>query len=670
MTEIQNPTEEPVVEPTVETTASAVEETAPVAEETAAPVVEEETATPVAEEATPVAEEVATEVAEEVVPEATEEVAPEATEEVADEATETATPVAEEEPQAETSTTPVATYETKAQVVERLKELATSDEEVTRQELDSLKSNFYRIHHQEADAAYKKFIEEGGNAEEYTPAPNLEEADFKEQMAILREKRAATAAAQEQEREANYEKKLGIIEEIKKLTENPDEINRGYNDFKELQQQWNDIKDVPAEKATALWKTYQLAVEAFYDTLKLSNELRAYDFKKNLERKTALCEAAEKLAEEKDIVAAFRKLQQLHQDFRETGPVASDLREQIWTRFKEASTVINKRHQEFFETRKQQEEENLAKKTAICETIEGFNLDELKTFAEWNALSDKITALQAEWKTIGFAPQKMNTKIFERFRAACDNFFTRKSEYFQQVRDNLNQNYALKLDLVEKAESLKDSTEWKKTTDILVDLQKKWKEIGTVPKKYSDQIWERFNAACDAFFAAKKEANQGAHAEQTENMEKKKGIIDMLAAIVPEEFEGDLRAKLRAAQEEWNQIGHVPFKEKDKLYKLLREQMDRLYGYANQNATKRRIDRFKESIKGGSGGDLRSRLTRQLDILRNEIKTYENNLGFLNFSKSKQGNALVEELNRKMDKLRADMEEVKAKLAALEENNN
>ncbi|MDE7118120.1 MAG: DUF349 domain-containing protein [Bacteroidaceae bacterium] len=620
MTEIQNPTEEPVVEPAVATEPVAAETTATVAEPVA-----ETTEEPVTEEAV-------------------------------------------EEPQAETSTTSIATYTTKAEVVARLKALAESDEEVTRQELDSLKSNFYRIHHQEADAAYKKFVEEGGNAEEYAPAPNLEETEFKELMAILREKRAAAAAAQEQEREENYQKKLEIIEKIKAITENPDEINRAYNDFKELQQQWNDIKEVPAEKATNLWKTYQQAVEAFYDTLKLSNELRAYDFKKNLAHKTALCEAAEKLAEEPDVIVAFRKLQQLHQDFREIGPVANDLREQIWTRFKDASTVINKRHQEHFEARKQKEEENLAKKTTICETIEGINIDDLKTFAEWNALSEKITALQAEWKTIGYAPQKMNTKIFERFRAACDNFFTRKNEYFQTVRDNLNQNYAQKLELVEKAEALKDSTDWKSTTDVLIDLQKKWKEIGTVPKKYSDQIWERFNAACDAFFAAKKEANQGAHAEQTTNMEKKKGIIDMLAAIVPDEFEGDLRAKLREAQEEWNKIGHVPFKEKDKLYQLLREQMDRLYGFANQSAAKRRLDRFKESIKNGNGSDLRSRLMRQLDILRNEIKTYENNLGFLNLSsKSKQGNALVEELNRKMDKLKADMEEVKAKIAALEE---
>lgn len=625
MTEILNPTEEPAVNPAAEP--AVVEETVAATEPTAT---------------------------------ATEETAP---------TEETASTEAAEEPQADTSATSIATYETKADVVNRLKELAAGDEEVTRQELDILKSNFYRIHHQESDATYKKFIEDGGAAEEYIPAPNLEEADFKAQMTIIREKRAAQAAALEQEREENFQKKLDIIEKIKTLTENPDEINRAYNDFKELQQQWNDIKEVPAEKATNLWKTYQQAVESFYDTLKLSNELRAYDFKKNLEKKTALCEEAEKLAEETDIIAAFRKLQQLHQDYRETGPVASDLREQIWTRFKDASTVINKRHQEYFEARKQKEEENLQKKTTICETIEGFQLDELKTFAEWNSISDKITALQAEWKTIGYAPQKMNTKIFERFRAACDAFFTRKSEYFQSVRDNLNQNYALKLELAEKAEALKDSTDWKATSEALVELQKQWRAIGTVPKKYSEQIWERFNGACDAFFAAKKEANQDAHSEQAANMEKKKSVIEALAAIVPEEFEGDLRAKLRAAQEEWNNIGHVPFKEKDKLYKLLREQMDRLYGFANESAAKRRLDKFKESIKSGNGSDLRSRLTRQLDILKNEIKTYENNLGFLNLSsKSKQGNALVEELNRKMDKLKADMAEVKAKLAALEEN--
>lgn len=589
--------------------------------------------------------------------------------ETAAESTETTSESTEDAPQAENSTTTFAAYATKAEVVNRLKEIADNDEEVTRQELDSLKSCFYRIHHQAADAAFKKFIEEGGNAEEYTPEPNIEENQFKEYMAVIREKRAAAAAVLEEERENNYQQKLSIIEKIKGLTENPDEINRAYNEFKELQQQWSTTGDVPAEHSTNLWKTYQQAVEAFYDTLKLSNELRAYDFKKNLERKTALCEEAEALANETDIVEAFRKLQQLHLEFREIGPVSNDLREQIWNRFKDASTAINKRHQEHFEARKQKEEENLEKKSDICEIIEGFDLDALKTFAEWNALTEKITALQAEWRTIGYAPQKMNTKIFERFRAACDKFFARKNEYIQSVRDNLKQNYTKKLELVEKAEELMNSTDWSATSEILVELQKQWRAIGTVPKKYSDQIWERFNKACDTFFAAKKEANKGAVSEQRANLEKKKAIVDELAAIVPEEFEGDLRAKLRAAQEEWNKIGHVPFKEKDKVYAMLREQMDRLYGFASKNAAKRRLESFKESIKNGNGGDIRSRLTRQLDILKNEIKTYENNLGFLSLSnKSKQGNALIEELNRKMDKLKADLEEVKAKLAALDEN--
>jgi predicted transcriptional regulator len=612
MTEIQNPTEEPVVEPVA-------------TETTAQPVAEEATAQPAAEES------------------------------------------CQEEPQAEISTasTPL---QSKAEVLARLHQIAETDEESSRQELDMLKSLFYRLHKQEIEEAYKSFIDGGGTPEEYTPAENNDEADFKNQMAIIREKRAQLAQQQEAEREANYQKKLEIIEKIKAYIENPDEVNRVYNDFKQLQQEWNEIKNVPAEKATELWKTYQQVVEQYYDTLKLNNELRAYDFKKNLELKTALCEAAEKLTEEEDIISAFRTLQQLHAEFREIGPVASELREEIWNRFKTASTIINKRHHEFFESRKQQEEENLQKKTEICETIEAYDLSALKTFAEWNAISEKITELQALWKTIGFAPQKMNVKIFERFRAACDKFFTQKAEYFQGVRNSLNENYEAKLALVEKAESLKDSTAWKETTDILVELQKKWKEIGTVPKKYSDQIWQRFNAACDAFFEAKKEANADTRSEQLENMQKKQAIIDRLAAIEPADMESELRDQLRAAQKEWNEIGHVPFKEKDKLYKLFREQMDRLYGAASANATRRRVNNFKNTIKEGGADKLRDRLVRQLDILRNEIKTYENNLGFLNLSsKSKQGNALVDELNRKVDKLRSDLEEVKAKLASLDE---
>lgn len=631
MTEIQNPTEEPTVAPVEEPVA---EVTAPQAEISSTEQIEAPAAEVAEEPEEPIAD---------------------AEDAMSDDDAETA----------EASTPTI--YKSKAEIIDKLKELVDKAEDVTRQDLDILKSVFYRLHKQESEAAYKAFIDGGGNAEDYVPAPNAEEADFKEQMAVIREKRAKIAEEQEAVREENYQKKLAIIEKINAILANPDEINRQYNDFKALQQEWNDIKDVPAEKATELWKTYQKTVEEFYDTLKLNNELRAYDFKKNLEKKTALCEAAEKLADEEDVVSAFRQLQNLHQEFRETGPVSSELREEIWNRFKAASTVVNKRHQDFFESRKEAEQQNLDKKTAICEEIEGFKLEDLKTFADWNALSDKITELQAQWKTIGFAPQKMNQKIYERFRATCDNFFQQKSEFFKNVRNSLNENLAKKQELVEKAEALKDSTAWKETTDKLIELQKQWKEIGTVPKKFSDQVWERFNAACDAFFAAKKEATSGQRAEQQENMEKKKGIIERLAALDPKDMESELRDKLRAAQDEWNQIGHVPFKEKDKLYKLFREQMDRLYGAASANATRRRINRFKNEMTDDNSG-LRNRLTRQLDILRNEIKTYENNLGFLNLSsKSKNGSALVEELNRKVDKLKADLEEVKAKIAAIDE---
>jgi hypothetical protein len=574
---------------------------------------------------------------------------------------------AAEQPQAENSTAS-AHIQTKADLFARLKEIAENNEESSRQELDSLKSLFYRLHRQENEQAYTAFIEGGGTPEEYTPANEGDEAEFKNLMAVIRENRARIAQQQEAEREANYQKKLQIIEQIKAFAANPDEVNRVYNDFKQLQQEWNEIKDVPADKATELWKTYQQIVEQYYDTLKLNNELRAYDFKKNLELKTALCEAAERLAQEEDIVAAFRKLQQLHNEFREIGPVASDLREEIWNRFKAASTIINKKHHEYFESRKQEEEDNLLKKSEICDTIESFDLSAIKTFAEWNTLSEKITQLQQEWKTIGYAPQKANARIFERFRAACDNFFNRKAEYFQSVRDSLSQNYQAKLQLVEQAEALKDSTAWKETTDALIELQKKWKEIGAVPKKYSDQIWQRFNAACDTFFEAKKTANAGTRSEQQENLKKKQDIISRLAAIEPGDMELELRDQLRAAQQEWNEIGHVPFREKDKIFQLFREQMDRLYGAISENATRRRVATFKNTIREGGTGRVREHLMRQFDNLRNEIKTYENNLGFLSLSsKSKQGNSLIDELNRKVDRLRADLEEVKAKLASLDE---
>lgn len=554
---------------------------------------------------------------------------------------------------------------TKQEVIDRLKAIAEGEEPISRLEVEALKSNFYRIHKQETEEAYKSFIENGGNPEEYLPAANVDEPLFKEQMAVIKEKRTAQFQEQERQKEENYQKKLDIIEKVKAILANPDEVNKSYNDFKALQQEWNEIKNVPAEKATDLWKTYQVYVEQFYDTLKLNNEFRAYDFKKNLELKTALCESAEKLAEETDVISAFRKLQQLHQEFREIGPVATELREEIWTRFKDASTVVNKRHQDHFEKRKEEEQNNLDQKTALCEAVEAIELDSITSFNDWNAKTEEITAMQAKWKTIGYAPQKMNVKIFERFRAACDKFFQAKTEYYKSVKEGLNNNLQLKKELCEKAEALTDSTDWKATADALVELQKQWKAIGAVPKKYSDSLWERFRAACDKFFDAKKEANSTQHNEQTDNLEKKRAIVERLAAINPEEVEGDLRTLLRSAQEEWNAIGHVPFKEKDVVYKALREQMDRLYGALSASAAQRRINRFKNEVND-TDGKVRERLVRQFDILKNEIKTYENNLGFLTLS-SKSGNGLVDELNRKVEKLKADLVEIKAKIAALDE---
>ena len=675
MTDIEKTNEEIQQEPLAEN-ASAVEET-PVAspEETAvaepeATEVEQPEAEAAAEQAAP-AEPIAEE-------------APVAEEAPAAEETEAAEPVAAEEEtvaQDEEMPEPMAdeqgldeeskkysNYQTKEEIIARLKEIVEGEDEISRQEVEALKSNFYRIQKQQSEDAYKAYIDGGGDPDAYMPAPNTDEAAFKDYMAAIREKRAAQHEAEVQTLEDNYAKKLTIIEKIKEILATPDEVNKSYNDFKALQQQWNEIKSVPAEKATDLWKTYQLHVEQFYDTLKLNNEFRAYDFKKNLELKTALCERAEKLQEEEDVVSASRKLQQLHQEFREIGPVERDLREGIWNRFKAASTIINKRHQEYFESRKAQELENLEKKSAICDQVEGFELDSLKTFADWNAISDKIIALQAEWKTIGFAPQKMNVKIFERFRAACDNFFTRKAEFFKSVRDSLNNNLKLKEELVAQAEALKDSTAWKETTDAIIALQKKWKEIGTVPKKFSDDVWNRFNAACDAFFEAKKAANSSQRSEQNENLQKKQAIIDELAAIDPATEEGDYRPKLRKAQEDWNNIGHVPYKVKEDIYKAFRAQMDRLYGALSERASRNRVSRFRDEVRSGDGNKIRERLLRQYDILKNEIKTYENNLGFLSLSsKSKSGNALVEELNRKVDKLRADLEEIRQKIAALDE---
>lgn len=558
-------------------------------------------------------------------------------------------------------------YKTKQEVVERLKQIAQSDDNPDKDEIDLLKTVFYKLHVAEREARLKEYIEGGGDPTTYQIVPDEDEETFKEQMAVVREKRAKVFLEQEAEKQANLEKKLAIIERIKAMATSPDEANKSYNEFKELQQEWKDIKAVPAEKASELWRNYQLYVEQYYDLLKLNSEAREYDFKKNLEIKTKLCEAAEKLADEEDVISAFHQLQELHQQYRETGPVAKELREQIWTRFKAASTVINKRHQQHFEDLRAGEEENLARKTALCEKVEEIGKLENKGAADWEKHSKEIIEIQNEWKTIGFAPQKMNVKIFERFRAACDDFFGRKTEFFKQLKAAYADNIERKKALVEKAKALAESTEWKSTSDKLIALQKEWKTVGQVPKKLGDQLWNEFLGACNKFFEARKAANAGTRGEERANLDKKRELIAQLKGLGADAT----KDQVQAIVDEYNKVGHVPFKEKDTLYAEYHEALDVIYRQLNISSKRRRLDDFKSNIKNMAKrgedalGSERSRLMRRFDQLKQEIQTYENNLGFLNAS-SKKGNSLIDEMNRKVQNLRDDLELVRQKIKAID----
>lgn len=564
-------------------------------------------------------------------------------------------------------------YKTKQEVVERLKEIAASDEAPVKDEIDLLKTVFYKLHIAEREARLKEYIDGGGNPETYQVVPDQDEETFKAQMAVIREKRAQIMQQQEAEKQANLEKKLEIIEKIKAMATSPDEAGKSYNEFKELQQQWKDIKNVPADKANELWRNYQLYVEQFYDLLKLNSEAREYDFKKNLEMKTKLCEAAEKLADEEDVISAFHQLLELHQQYREIGPVAKELREEILARFKAASTVINKRHQQHFEDLRSKEEENLARKTALCEKVEELGKAENKGAADWEKRSKEIIDIQNEWKTIGFAPQKMNVKIFERFRAACDDFFGRKAEYFKALKVTFSENIEKKKALVEKAQALADSTDWKATSDKLIALQKEWKTVGMVPKKLGDQLWQEFLGACNKFFEARNAAGAGQRNEEHANLEKKKGIIEQLKALAENAAEAT-KEKVQALTEEYNKVGHVPYKEKDKLYEAYHEVLDRIYKELNISTKRRRLNDFKANIKNVAKrgeealDNERGRLARRFEQLKQEIQTYENNLGFLNAS-SKKGNSLIDEMNRKVQHLRDDLELVRQKIKAIDEEN-
>lgn len=522
------------------------------------------------------------------------------------------TSVSSVENDAKTQFSPVHTQE---EVITRLTELNDNACEADKQEIDYLKQMFYKLHKTEQDTARKNFIEQGGNPEEFTPIPNPLEAKFKEIMSSIKEKRSAMAAELEQEKEANLQKKLDILDKMKALIDNTEDTGKIYNEFKQLQQQWNEIKQVPVGKVNELWKTYQLYTEKFYDMVKLNNEFREYDFKKNLEQKTYLCEAAEKLANEPDVVSAFHQLQKLHQEFRNIGPVAKDLRESIWARFKAASSVVNRRHQQHFEALKEKEQNNLDQKTVICEIVEAMEYDTFKTFADWEDKTQEILALQAKWKTIGYAPQKMNVKIFERFRAACDEFFKRKAAFFKSVKENMAANLEKKKALCEKAEALKDSTDWKGTAEILTKLQKEWKTIGPVAKKHSDAVWKRFIGACDYFFAQKNKATSSQRSVEVENMAKKEEIIKQLAVLNASGTTDDTTAEqVRSLMKEWNGIGHVPFKEKDRLYNEFHGLIDKLFERLNISVSEKKLSNFKSGLAKGDN------LYRDREKL---VRTYE-----------------------------------------------
>ena len=564
-------------------------------------------------------------------------------------------------------------YATKQEVLERVKEIAHSDDTPNKEELDHLKTAFYKILFTEREAKTKEYLENGGEPDKFVLLPDETEEAFKAEMQIIKEKRAKIFLEQEAEKQANLQKKLEIIEKIKAMAISPEEANNSYNDFKTLQQEWKEIKAVPADKANELWRNYQLYVEQYYDLLKLNSEAREYDFKKNLEAKTALCEAAEKLADEEDVIAAFHQLQDLHQEYREIGPVAKDLRESIWTRFKAASTVINKKHQQYFEDIRAKEEKNLEAKTALCEKMEAINLDDIKTAAQWEQITKDVIAMQQEWRTIGFAPQKMNVKIFERFRTVNDTFFTKKAEFFKTLKSLYAENLEKKKKLVEKAQELADSTEWKKTGDKLVALQKEWKATGIVPRKQGELLWKSFMEACNKFFDARNKANAGTRNTERTNLDKKREVISQLKALLENPVENAQQA-LQKLTEQYNAIGHVPFKDKDALYQEYHEVLDKIYKELNVSNAKRRLSNFKNNLKSVTekGGDAldseRNRLLRRYDQLRSDITTYENNLGFLNAA-SKKGNSLVEEMNRKVQKLKDELELIKQKIKAIDAEN-
>ena len=563
---------------------------------------------------------------------------------------------------------------TKPEIVERLQQIVAEPQRYARNEVDTIKQALYRLRRVETDAKKKEFLEGGGEEKDFVAPEDETEAIVKSLIAKYKEKRASDAAEEERQKEANLVLKQHLIERLKILTESQEDFNKRYNEFRDIQRRWKEIRLIPQEHAKELWRNYQLYNERFYDIVKINNQFRDYDFKKNLEMKTALCETVERLAsEESDVISAFHQLQKLHQQWREIGPVAKDFRESVWERFKDASTVINKKHQSHFEGLKEQEEKNFEEKGAICDEIEAIDFEALKTMKDWEKKTEEVMAFQTKWRTIGFATKKHNVKIFERFRAACDSYFNKKSEFYKSIKQEMDKNLELKKALVEKAESMKDSTDWKETTKMFVEVQTEWKKVGPVARKHSESIWKQFIAACDYFFEQKNKEVSSQKSEEIENAEAKKALIEKINAIDESLPDEEALTTLRGYISDWNNIGFVPFREKDKLYKSFREATDKQFDRLKINERDRRVQQYRSNITelAGAGKNKlyneRDKLMRIYERMKNELQTYENNIGFFNIS-SKGGDGLMKEMGRKITRLKEEMDILVKKIEAIDEN--
>ncbi len=556
-------------------------------------------------------------------------------------------------------------------LVSALENLLEQPVDTIRDDVNQIKLAFYAIRNAEIAKEKEEFLEKGNEETAFAAKEDEVETKFKELLNQIKEKRAEFNAEQEAARVANLESKRKIIAEIEAIVADPDNINKQYNRVQQLQQEFKAIGEVPAVNATDMWKSYQKATENFYDLLKMNKELRDYDFKKNLEAKQMLCTEAEELNKCEDVVLAFRKLQDLHNQWREIGPVAKELREELWARFKEASAVINKKYQSFFEQRKEKEKENESAKVALCEKIEAIDTSALKSYAKWDEATKTIIALQEEWKKLGFAARKVNADLFARFRKACDEFFARKAEFFKAMKEELAANLEKKTALCEKAEALKDSTDWKKTADELVALQKEWKTIGPVVKKHSDAVWKRFITACDYFFDQKNKQTSSVRQTEHANLKAKREIIASIKNLL--ESNGDnaeSAKKVRELMKQWQGTGHVPFKEKDKIYNEYREAINAAFDKFDMKEVRANLSNFESSISQLSDQDKiyreRERLVRTYEQKCNELKTYENNLGFFN-AQSKGGNSMLKEVERKIQKIKDDLALLEQKIKLVDE---